>query len=112
MTRYIPGTRSLTGFLCEQELSSALWYQLGETIRRFHEQRIKHADLTPDNILIDQDNRFFVVDFDRARIMRDFGDWQWRPLYRLQQALQKRQKTRRLIYREENWLSLMDGYQA
>ncbi len=112
MTRFIPRTRSLTAYLREQELPSALWYQLGVTIRQFHAQQIKHADLTSDNILIDDDNRFFLVDFDRARIMKDLGDWQWRPLYRFQQALQKRQKSMRLIYRGENWLSLMDGYQA
>lgn len=112
MTKFIPNTRSLSSLLREQELPAALWFQLGATIRQFHRQKIKHADLNSDNVLINQDNEFFLVDFDRARMMRDLGDWQWKPLYRLQRSLQKRQATMRLIYREENWLSLMDGYQA
>lgn len=112
MTRFIPESRSLSSLLGERELDSDLWYRLGGLIRQFHRQKIKHADLNASNILIDSHDHFYLVDFDKARIMREIGDWQWRPLYRLQQSLQKWQKSKRLIYREENWQSLMDGYQA
>ena len=112
MTRFIAGTRSLSDHLGEQELDAELWKQLGSLLRQFHQAKIKHADLNASNILIDGSSHFHLVDFDKARIMDKVGDWQWKPLYRLQQSLQKWQKSRRLIYREENWQSLMDGYQA
>lgn len=112
MTRFINGTRSLSSLLGEQEMESELWFRLGALLRQFHQAKIKHADLNASNILIDGDNRFYLVDFDKAKIMTSMGDWQWKPLYRLQRSLQKWQKSKRLIYREENWQSLMDGYQA
>ncbi len=112
MTRFIAGTRSLSSLLGEQELDAELWSRLGSLLRQFHEAKIKHADLNASNILIDGSDQFYLVDFDKAQIKSGIGDWQWKPLYRLQQSLQKWQKTKRLIYREENWQSLMDGYQA
>ncbi len=112
MTRLLAGTRSLSTVLVERELEAEVWYQLGTVIRQFHHRLIRHADLNAINILIDEEGKIFLVDFDKASLMRGPGDWQWKPLYRLQQSLQKWQKSRRLIYREENWQSLMDGYQA
>ena len=77
-----------------------------------HVAGIRHADLTSDNILIDSQDQFYLIDFDMARVMNHIDDWQWRPLYRLQRSIEKRDRNRKLYFEEDNWQELMDGYQS
>jgi len=53
-----------------------------------------------------------LIDFDQAQMMKDLGDWQWKPLYRLQRSLDKINRTSSLHYGDDDWQALMDGYQA
>jgi hypothetical protein len=45
-------------------------------------------------------------------MMTALGDWQWKPLYRLQRSLDKINRTSPLHYGDDDWQALMDGYQA
>jgi 3-deoxy-D-manno-octulosonic acid kinase len=77
-----------------------------------HAAGIRHSDLTSDNLLIDSRDRFYLIDFDMARVMNVIGDWQWRPLYRFQRSLEKRHRNRKLHFDDDDWQALMDGYQS
>jgi 3-deoxy-D-manno-octulosonic acid kinase len=77
-----------------------------------HAEGIRHADLTSDNVLIDSQNRFYLIDFDQARVMNQIDDWQWQPLYRFQRSIDKRNRKLNLNYGEDDWQLLMDGYQS
>lgn len=112
ITAYLENTEMLTQRLEREPLEPGLWQQLGMLFRRMHEAGIRHADLTSDNVLIDSGNRFYVIDFDRARIVKRLGDWQWQPLYRFQRSMVKRNRNRRLHYDDADWQVLMDGYQT
>ncbi|MGD8419074.1 MAG: 3-deoxy-D-manno-octulosonic acid kinase [Gammaproteobacteria bacterium] len=112
VTAYLEDTEMLTQRLEREQLEPGLWRQLGALFRRVHEQGIRHADLTSDNVLIDSGNRFYLIDFDRARIMKRLDDWQWQPLYRFQRSMVKRNRNRALNYNESDWQALMDGYQS
>jgi len=112
ITAYLEDTEMLTQRLQREKLPSGCWHQLGLLIKRMHAEGIRHADLTSDNVLIDSRNRFYLIDFDQARIMNQIDDWQWRPLYRFQRSIDKRNRKLNLNYGEDDWQLLMDGYQS
>jgi 3-deoxy-D-manno-octulosonic acid kinase len=112
VTAYLDGTEMMTQRLRREHLSRKSWFDLGALFKRMHAVGIRHADLTPDNILMDADDRFYLVDFDMARLMPRLDDWQWQPLYRFQRALDKRHRHQALNFSEDDWQALMDGYQA
>lgn len=109
---YFDDTEMLTERLAREVLPEQKWQELGALFRQMHAKGIRHADLTSDNVLIDSKDRFYLVDFDKARIMSSLDDWQWRPLYRFQRSVLKRHQNSPLHYNEDNWQALMDGYQA
>ena len=102
----------MTERLRREPLARKSWHDLGALIRRMHEEGIRHADLTSDNILVDSGDRFYLVDFDKARLMPRLDDWQWQPLYRLQRSLEKFLRLQQIKYGADEWQSLMDGYQS
>lgn len=112
ITAYLEDTETLTHRLRREALGRDHWYQLGLLIKRLQAEGIRHADLTSDNILIDSAERFYLIDFDRARIMSRMDDWQWRPLYRFQRSMIKRNRQQRLHFDEDDWQALMDGYES
>jgi len=112
MTVYLEDTEMLTRRLRREPLPSDCWQRLGLLLKQMHTAGVRHADLNSDNILIDSQDRFYLVDFDKARIMNRIGEWQWRPLYRLQRSIEKRNRIQRLHYDANDWQSMMDGYQA
>lgn len=112
MTDFFEDTQTLAESLMHNTLPRDCWRQLGQLLKQFQMQGFRHADLNANNILIDQEGQFFVIDFDRARMMKSLGDWQWRPLYRLQRSLDKINRSSRLHYGDDDWQALMDGYQA
>jgi 3-deoxy-D-manno-octulosonic acid kinase len=112
ITRYLDNTETLASRIAVKALPKKLWHRLGVVLKQLHAARIRHADLNATNILIDDQDQFYIIDFDKARIMRRLDDWQWRPLYRLQRSLDKIDKRDSLYYRSSDWQALMDGYQT
>lgn len=112
ITAYLDDTETLTDRIARERLQLDSWKRLGALIRRLHGAGIRHADLNSDNVLIDSRNRLYLIDFDKARIMQGLDDWQWRPLYRLQRSIVKRNQLRPLNYASDDWQALMDGYQS
>ena len=112
ITAYLEDTEMLTQRLRREKLPADGWYKLGLLIKRMHAAGIRHADLTSDNILMDSQDHFYLVDFDKARIMNQIDDWQWQPLYRFQRSMNKRHRQQALNFDEDDWQLLMDGYQS
>ena len=112
ITAYLQDTEMLTQRLEREALKPGCWHRIGLLVKQMHAAGIRHADLTSDNLLIDSRDRFYLIDFDMARVMNVIGDWQWRPLYRLQRSLEKRHRKRELHFDDDDWQALMDGYQS
>ena len=112
ITAFLEDTEMMTQRLQRQKLSRECWNNLGLMIKRMHLAGIRHVDLTSDNLLMDSKDRFYLVDFDKAQIMRNLDDWQWQPLYRFQRSLEKRHRQQHLHYDGDDWQAMMDGYQA
>lgn len=60
-----------------ESLADTDWFTLGQTIRRFHDARVRHADLNCFNVLV-RDQYFFLIDFDKGRIMPPHSSSRWK----------------------------------
>ncbi|WP_136631259.1 3-deoxy-D-manno-octulosonic acid kinase [Marinobacter salsuginis] len=59
------------------ELDGDAWESIGETIRRFHDAGVMHADLNCFNVLV-RDEEFFLIDFDKSRLTADSAPARWK----------------------------------
>ena len=112
ITAYIKNSETLAERLTHSVLGHKSWQRLGLLLKQFQEKGFRHADLNANNLLIDEQDRFYIIDFDKARMMNNLDDWQWLPLRRLQRSLEKIDRQQKLNYRSTDWQTLMDGYQA
>jgi 3-deoxy-D-manno-octulosonic acid kinase len=86
LTRLIEGAVSLAE--AGHGLQAGHWQRLGATLARFSRAGVAHADLNAHNLLVDADGRWYVIDFDRARI--DGGPVDPAPMLgRLERSLDK-----------------------
>ncbi|WP_280564370.1 3-deoxy-D-manno-octulosonic acid kinase [Chromohalobacter sp. 48-RD10] len=86
ITRLIPDVVALAERL--PTASPALLQRVGRTVRRFHDAGLDHVDLNTRNLLVDADDRVWLIDFDRCRL-RAPGRWQENNLARLERSLIK-----------------------
>jgi 3-deoxy-D-manno-octulosonic acid kinase len=84
----IAGARSLGDLLDAGETPP--WASIGETIARFHRVGAFHADLNVDNVLMDAQDKVWLIDFDRGALRKPARRWQRANLARLQRSLRKR----------------------
>ena len=112
ITAYIDNTETLAERITHSALDIKSWRQLGLLLKQFHGHYFRHADLNANNILIDDQDRFYIIDFDKARLMKNLDDWQWTVLRRLQRSLEKIDRQHKLYYRPTDWQALIDAYQS
>lgn len=99
--------------LTKQSLDNSVWQKIGQTIARFHQAGVFHADLNIHNIMLDQQERVWIIDFDRGCFKSPATSWQKNNINRLLVSL-KKEKTRQkpFNWQMENWQTLLNAYQA
>lgn len=93
VTYRLPGL-TLTEWLQQAKADREQWSLVGRTIARFHRAGVCHADLNAHNILIDENNKVSLIDFDRATLRSLPADavrkgWCLRNLDRLERSVMK-----------------------
>lgn len=83
----IAHARSLAQRLGEGEAAPP-WLRIGSTVARMHRLGVDHADLNAHNILLDPEDRVWLIDFDRGS-REGSGGFGERNLLRLQRSLRK-----------------------
>nr|MBL0711488.1 3-deoxy-D-manno-octulosonic acid kinase [Colwellia sp.] len=108
----IENAEDLVAILSNKGLSDELWKKIGTTIKRFHHHNIYHHDLNAHNILIDNNDNVFVIDFDRGEVrLGNENDWQQANIARLQRSFMKELGLLNQFYfSSDNWVSLLEGY--
>jgi len=112
LTEQIIGVRSLAARLAAAPLPLSGWIEIGRCLRRFHDDGVFHADLNAHNILMDQDRRVWLIDFDRGRLRRP-GLWCDGNLVRLRRSVEK--ITAPLPaghFSDADWAALINAYFA
>jgi len=113
LTVKIPASRSLSDYLLERSLQPTDWQSIGQLLRRFHDAKIFHADLNAHNILMKDNLEFYLIDFDKGKIMAKTQNEAWKEanLQRLRRSLQKLSMIDNgFHYTDADWTSLLTGY--
>lgn len=116
LTQKIEGAQDLVGILQQQSLDRETYQLIGEQIRKLHQANVNHTDLNIHNILLDNDNKVWIIDFDKCLIEPSFGEnnfsvWQKSNLDRLLRSF-KKELTKRQIHwnQSSDWAALESGY--
>lgn len=117
LVEIIPQAQDVFKVLGERPLNHDEWHSIGAVIRRFHEAGVYHSDLNCHNIMLDADDKVWLVDFDKCGF-REAGEWQQANLARLLRSLLKeagkaKEANRDFHWQEErDWPLLITGYEA
>jgi 3-deoxy-D-manno-octulosonic acid kinase len=110
LTEQIPEVSSLATRLAAGPLPLGGWIAIGRCLRRFHRDGVCHADLNAHNVLLNDAQQVWLVDFDRGRLRRP-GLWCDSNLVRLRRSLEKIAAALPAErFSEADWASLLDGY--
>ena len=69
--------------------NGAPWEEAGRLIARFHREGLDHADLNAHNLLFDDAENGWMIDFYKSRLRDGGGDWRDANLARLRRSLDK-----------------------
>lgn len=109
LSERIPNARDLVSILQEQSLSAEMYQKIGQEIAKMHQVGVNHTDLNIHNILIDDKDKVWIIDFDKCRFERS-SEWQSANLSRLKRSFLKELDKRRIKWQEINFEALRDGY--
>lgn len=107
----IPAAKTLIQILTKKKLPQITWQNIGGLLKQFHNQGIDHSDLNANNILLDNNNKLWLIDFDKCRQRFAKTDWQQANLDRLKRSFSKeKNKNNLLSFEQKNWQWLLQGY--
>lgn len=112
ITRRLPDVMPLSRRMEAAPLGQDVWHAVGHCVSSFHRSNVYHADLSAHNLQIDGDDRIWLLDFDRGRIMRGGGQWQRDNLERLQRSFRKINQNGSVTFSDQEWRWLIQGYES
>jgi len=106
----IPKTDTLANRLKSAPQDDAVWEAVGVCVSKMHRLNCFHADLNAMNILLDEEQRVYLIDFDRACFRRG-GGWKERNLKRLHRSLTKLKRLHSdFSFNMRSWQAFLAGY--
>ena len=113
LTSRIANAKDLVAILSEQTVDKQLWQKVGKVVKRFHDHGVYHHDLNIHNILIDEQEKVWLIDFDRGKVIKPAAKWQQANIARLQRSFFKEQnRLDKFYWQKEDFDALMLGYQS
>jgi 3-deoxy-D-manno-octulosonic-acid transferase len=106
----IAGAQALSARLKAAALPKPLWQAVGQAIAHLHKAGVYHSDLNCHNILIDDADAVWLIDFDKCAV-RAPGAWQQANLDRLLRSLRKEQTLHDIWHwADADWFTLERAY--
>jgi 3-deoxy-D-manno-octulosonic acid kinase len=116
LTSRIENAEDLVSTLQKKPLESLMWYRIGVMIKQFHQKGIYHHDLNCHNILLDNTQKVWLIDFDRCEqrdLTQSNNGWPQKNIDRLLRSFNKEQLRLNTFYwNEQDWYQLIKGYQS
>jgi len=112
----IENAQDLVAILGKDSMSDNLWRKIGATIKRFHDHGIYHHDLNSHNILVDDQEDVYLIDFDRSELrqadnVNNSKHWKDSNMSRLQRSfLKELNQLSSFHFTDKNWQTLLSGY--
>ena len=88
LTCKVPNQGTLYQMIVNNKMNDVLWQSLIKTLIFFLEKNIYHFDLNSKNIILSEDNKFFLLDFDKS-FFTDNKKIFIKSIYRLERSLKK-----------------------
>lgn len=108
----LPGCQDLYQRLLTEPMDEALWRAVGKTVAQMHAKQVYHSDLNCHNILLNDQGKIFLIDFDKCDY-RPEQSWKSENLERLLRSFNKeKQKQASFHFEQKDWQLLLDGYQS
>ncbi|EGU36705.1 3-deoxy-D-manno-octulosonic-acid kinase [Vibrio ichthyoenteri ATCC 700023] len=67
LSERIPQARDLVSILQEKPLPAEIYQRIGLEIRKMHDVGVNHTDLNIHNILLDKQDKVWIIDFDKCQ---------------------------------------------
>ncbi|MBR9873105.1 MAG: 3-deoxy-D-manno-octulosonic acid kinase [Vibrionaceae bacterium] len=109
LSERIPNARDLVSILQERTLSKEMYKKIGHEIAKMHNAGVNHTDLNIHNILLDDKDKVWIIDFDKCRLEIS-GEWKRQNLERLLRSFKKERLKRHIIWQESGFEHLQEGY--
>jgi 3-deoxy-D-manno-octulosonic acid kinase len=103
--------QDLHHLLLEKSLTADVWQKIGQTIAKFHNHQVYHHDLNIHNIMLDAENRVWLIDFDKCAIKQG-NNWKESNIARLKRSFEKEKRLRNIQWQLPNWKILISAYNA
>ena len=111
LTGRITDAQDLVAILSANSVNEEVWQKIGRCIKSFHQQGIYHHDLNAHNILIDKNEKVWLIDFDRGEQRLPEQKWQQANLDRLLRSFNKEKaKLAEFHWQANDWQLLLEGY--
>ncbi|UTZ20551.1 3-deoxy-D-manno-octulosonic acid kinase [Vibrio campbellii] len=105
LSERIPNAKDLVSILLEKPLSEAMYQKVGQEIAKMHRANVNHTDLNIHNILIDDQDKVWIIDFDKCR-KQDYGNWKQSNLNRLKRSFQKELVNNKIHWKDTDFLQI------
>ncbi|MBC3765900.1 3-deoxy-D-manno-octulosonic acid kinase [Neptunicella marina] len=112
ITRYVAKSCDLYHILKTEALSEKQWFEVGKAIAKLHQHQVYHHDLNIHNLMKDDQDVIWIIDFDKCAIKAG-QQWKQQNLQRLLRSLHKeKQRLAQFHWQESDWQHLIAGYQS
>ncbi len=105
LSEKIPNAQDLVSILQEKPLSKEMYQKIGNEICKMHAAQVNHTDLNIHNILIDNNDKVWIIDFDKCYQQKG-DDWKQGNWNRLKRSFIKEVGKRNIHWNEEEWTNL------
>ncbi|MBD1558492.1 3-deoxy-D-manno-octulosonic acid kinase [Vibrio sp. S9_S30] len=110
ITEKIQNARDLVAILKSERLDAHHYKQIGRAIRKMHDLGINHTDLNIHNILMDEQEKVWVIDFDKC-FQQTGENWKQRNLDRLKRSFEKEDQKNEIVFNiNSEWACLRNSY--
>ena len=106
LSEKVPNARDLVAVLQEKPLPKDMYQKIGNEIRKMHAAQVNHTDLNIHNILIDDNDKVWIIDFDKC-YQQDGSDWKQGNWDRLKRSFVKEVNKRNIHWDKKYWADLI-----
>lgn len=111
LVQKLANAKDLVAILGQEKLAEDMFEKIGKEIRKMHDANVNHTDLNIHNILIDNHNKVWIIDFDKCQQQQD-GSWKQGNLSRLQRSFDKELGLGKIQLPSDAWAAIVSGYNA
>ncbi|MEZ8965767.1 3-deoxy-D-manno-octulosonic acid kinase [Vibrio breoganii] len=111
LSERIPNAQDLVAKLQSTSLSRDTYKAIGEQIKQLHLAQVNHTDLNIHNILLDEHDKVWIIDFDKCSEQAG-DDWKENNLARLKRSFLKEVERFGIHWKADEWEHLLSGYNA